>query len=52
MYHAKTGTAKSYRDRTTRAQKFAWALDGRPDFGAPLGTEVDIPAPAGEPPPL
>ncbi len=50
VYHAKPGVARSYRDRTTRAQKFTWTADGRPDFGAPLSTEVDWPAPAGEPP--
>lgn len=50
VYHAKSGTARTYRDRTTRAQRFTWTADGRPDFAAPLGIEVDVPAPSGEPP--
>ena len=49
VYHAKGGTARTFRDRTTRAQRFTWTPDGRPDFGQPLPTDADIPAPAGEP---
>ena len=49
VYHAKTGTARTYRDRTTRAQRFTWTPDGRPDFGTPLGTTTAIPVPSGEP---
>ena len=51
VYHAKIGTAQSYRDRTTRAQRFTWTADGRPDFGVPIGVDVPIPVPSGEPPP-
>ena len=50
VYHAKKGTAQTYADRTTRAQRFTWTPDGRPDFGTPLATGRDIPAPAGEAP--
>ena len=49
VYHAKTGTARTYRDRTTRAQRFTWTSDGRPDFGVPLGTTTDVVVPSGEP---
>lgn len=49
VYHAKAGAARTYRDRTTRAQRFTWDPDGRPDFGRPLATETPITAPAGEP---
>lgn len=48
IYHAKTGTALSYADRTARAQKFTWNADGTPNFGVPLSTETDIPVPSGE----
>ena len=50
VYHAKSGTARTYRDRTTRAQRFTWTPDGRPDLGTPKATGVAIPAPSGEPP--
>ncbi|AMV39981.1 family 43 glycosylhydrolase [Planctomyces sp. SH-PL62] len=48
-YHAKSGTAVSYADRSTRAQKFTWNADGTPNFGKPLSTDLDVPAPSGEP---
>ncbi|WP_165071790.1 glycoside hydrolase family 43 protein [Paludisphaera rhizosphaerae] len=50
-YHAKSGTAVTYSDRSTRAQKFTWNQDGTPNLGAPLGVDVDVPAPSGEPTP-
>lgn len=48
-YHAKSGTADTYADRSTRAQKFTWKPDGTPDFGLPLSLDTDIAAPSGEP---
>ena len=48
VYHAKSGMARTYRDRTTRAQRFTWTPDGRPDFGVPFGTTTEIAVPAGE----
>ena len=48
-YHAKTGKAIGYADRSARAQKFTWGADGAPNFGVPLGLDVDVPAPSGEP---
>ncbi|WP_337175547.1 glycoside hydrolase family 43 protein [Paludisphaera sp.] len=48
-YHAKHGAAIGYADRSARAQKIDWADDGTPDLGAPIGLDVDIPAPSGEP---
>jgi len=50
-YHAKSGTAITYGDRSTRVQRFTWREDGTPDFGLPLPLEADIPVPSGEPPP-
>jgi GH43 family beta-xylosidase len=48
-YHAQTRTTRGYGDRSARAQKFTWNADGAPSFGAPVGTDVDVPAPSGEP---
>ncbi|MBV9468510.1 MAG: family 43 glycosylhydrolase, partial [Abitibacteriaceae bacterium] len=50
VYHAKSGTADTYADRSTRAQRFTWNPDGTPNFGLPLPVDQDIPAPSGEPP--
>jgi GH43 family beta-xylosidase len=47
-YHAKSGMAGTYADRSTRAQRFTWSPDGTPDFGLPLPVDQDIPAPSGE----
>lgn len=49
IYHAKSGTARTYADRTTRAQRFTWNADGTPDFGRPLPLDAEIPPPSGEP---
>lgn len=46
-YHAKPGTAVSYVDRSTRAQRFGWSEDGTPRLGAPLPLDTDIPEPSG-----
>jgi GH43 family beta-xylosidase len=46
VYHAKSGMAKSYRDRTTRAQKFTWNADGTPNFGVPLPTGMELDEPS------
>lgn len=48
-YHAKSGTARTYADRSTRAQPFTWRADGTPDFGRPLPLAADVPVPSGEP---
>ncbi len=51
VYHAKSGTAQTYSDRSTRAQPFTWNPDGTPHFGLPLPLTADIPVPSGEMPP-
>lgn len=48
-YHAKSGTARTFADRSTRAQRFRWTPAGLPDFGRPLPLDAPIPAPSGEP---
>lgn len=50
VYHAKSGTSKTYADRTTRAQRFHWNPDGTPNFGRPLPLTSEIASPSGEPP--
>jgi len=50
-YHAKSGAAVSYRDRSTRAQPFTWGPDGAPNFGRPRALVEAIPVPSGEPRP-
>jgi GH43 family beta-xylosidase len=50
IYHAKSGTKRTYADRTTRAQRFSWRPDGTPDFGRPLPLDAEIVPPSGEPP--
>lgn len=47
-YHAKSGTANTYADRSARAQPFTWKPDGTPDFGLPLPVDQDIREPSGE----
>lgn len=49
-YHAKPGVARSYADRSARAQKITWNPDGTPNLGRPASTETDLPVPSGEPP--
>lgn len=51
VYHAKTGTAITFADRTARAQPFTWNEDGTPHFGLPLSPDADIAVPSGEAPP-
>ena len=48
-YHAKSGIADTYADRSTRVQKFTWRKDNSPDFGLPLSLDTDIVPPSGEP---
>jgi GH43 family beta-xylosidase len=48
LYHAKATDDYSYTDRVTRAQPFHWRADGTPDFGTPVSTEHDLPAPSTE----
>jgi GH43 family beta-xylosidase len=50
-YHAKSLTSRGYADRSARAQKFSWNPDGTPNFGAPVGVDVDLLPPSGEPAP-
>lgn len=47
-YHAKSGVANSYADRSTRAQKITWTPEGLPDLGLPFSLGTDIPVPSGE----
>ena len=46
IYHAKTTAAYTYRDRTTRAQKFTWNSDGTPNFGTPLPLDAILEEPS------
>ncbi len=50
VYHAKTDSGYTYRERSARAQPFTWNPDGAPNFGVPLALDTDIPVPSGEPP--
>lgn len=47
VYHAKTSTAPGW-DRVIRMQKFTWAADGTPNFGAPVASGRKITRPSGE----
>lgn len=49
VYHAKTTSDYTYKERSARAQRFTWTAAGDPDFGTPLGLDADIPVPSGEP---
>ncbi len=49
VYHAKTTSAYTYGNRTTRAQKFTWKPDGSPDFGRPLALGATQDLPSGDP---
>ncbi|MEV6794397.1 family 43 glycosylhydrolase [Streptomyces sp. NPDC051320] len=49
LYHAKTTSAYTYGNRTTRAQKFTWRADGSPDFGRPLALGATQDLPSGDP---
>ena len=48
IYHAKSGVANTFGDRSARAQRFTWNADGTPNFGAPLSLDTEIPVPSGE----
>lgn len=48
LYHAKVEATPGWEDRSIRAQKFTWAADGTPEFGAPVPTEIALPIPSGE----
>ena len=48
VYHAKTESGYTYRERSARAQKFTWGTDGMPDFGRPLSLDTEIEVPSGE----
>ncbi len=47
VYHGKDVLENHWRNRTARAQKFAWKEDGTPDFGQPLRVGTSIKEPAG-----
>ena len=47
-YHAKSGIAPTYADRSARAQKVTWTPEGLPDLGLPLAVETEIAVPSGE----
>ena len=49
VYHAKTTSATTYTNRTTRAQKITWNADGSPDLGRPLATGATQDLPSGDP---
>ncbi|MGY4280173.1 hypothetical protein ACVILE_006353 [Streptomyces sp. M18.1] len=49
VHHAKTTSAHTYGNRTTRAQKFTWRADGSPDFGRPLALGATQDLPSGDP---
>ncbi|MET8638766.1 glycoside hydrolase family 43 protein [Streptomyces sp. NPDC057746] len=49
VYHAKSTSAYTYTDRTTRAQKITWKADGSPDLGRPLSLGATQDLPAGDP---
>ncbi|WP_348652600.1 glycoside hydrolase family 43 protein [Streptomyces sp. WMMC500] len=49
VYHANDSASGGCdMNRSTRAQKFTWNADGTPDFGTPVRTGVELPAPSGE----
>ena len=47
VYHSKTSTAPGW-ERVIRMQKFGWAADGSPSFGAPVPRGQEIASPSGE----
>jgi GH43 family beta-xylosidase len=49
VYHAKTTSAYTYTDRTTRAQRITWNADGSPNLGVPLALGATQTLPAGDP---
>ncbi|MFF5406726.1 family 43 glycosylhydrolase [Streptomyces misionensis] len=51
VYHAKTTSAYTYTDRTTRAQRIGWNADGSPNLGVPLATGATQDLPSGDPGP-
>ncbi|MFJ5592734.1 family 43 glycosylhydrolase [Streptomyces noursei] len=48
-YHAKSTSAYTYGNRTTRAQPIGWHADGSPDLGRPLAAGASQALPAGDP---
>ncbi len=48
VYHAKRKADGKCEGRSTRAQKFTWNIDGTPNFGKPVATDVLLPKPSGE----
>ncbi|MFV8182009.1 family 43 glycosylhydrolase [Streptomyces sp. AF1B] len=49
VYHAKSTSAYTYTDRTTRAQKIIWNADGSPNLGRPLAMGATQDLPSGDP---
>jgi GH43 family beta-xylosidase len=48
VYHSARYAGAGW-DRVIDAQRFSWRADGTPDFGRPLGPEVEQRLPSGEP---
>jgi GH43 family beta-xylosidase len=49
VYHANDSAGGGCdMNRSTRAQPFTWNADGTPNFGTPVRTGVQLPAPSGE----
>ncbi|PRX96746.1 family 43 glycosylhydrolase [Allonocardiopsis opalescens] len=49
VYHANDSASGGCdMNRSTRAQRFTWNADGTPNFGTPVRTGVQLPAPSGE----
>jgi GH43 family beta-xylosidase len=51
VYHAKTTSAYTYSDRTTRIQRIGWNTDGSPNLGRPLAKGATFDLPSGDPGP-
>lgn len=49
LYHANSKPGQGCgKQRSPRAQKFAWKADGTPDFGVPVSTGTVVPIPSAE----
>lgn len=48
LYHGMTDKDGGWRNRSTRAQRFQWDVEGRPIFGVPLPLSASNTVPSGE----
>lgn len=48
IYHANEISGSSWGGRSIRAQKYAWNLDGTPNFGTPVPIQIELSKPSGE----